>query len=79
MAHIMKNKIPSILKAKNLNATEFHHMFISGGKETRLSYPKALELATKETIPEKMEIGTLKKAALVLGTTFDNLIEIENV
>lgn len=76
MPTIMKNNTPEILKKKNLSISKFHRLLIRGD-DTSMSYPLAHELATKDTIRETMEIGIIKRAAVALGVTFDDLVEIE--
>lgn len=73
----MKNKIPNILHSRRLKVGEFHDLLVRGGDGTKISYPTAHKLATDETIPKKMEVQTLAKVAVVLGVTFNDLVEIE--
>lgn len=79
MAVIMKNKLPGLLKDRNLNISDFHSLLIRGGKDTNLSYPKAHELATVKTLPDTMSLGTVRKAAVALGVSLSDIIELEAV
>lgn len=74
----MKNKIPNILHSRKLKITDFHDLLVRG-TGTKISYPTAHKLATDDSIPKKMEIQTLAKVAVVLGVTFNDLVEIEAV
>lgn len=74
---VMKNKIPNILRGRNLNITDFHGLLVSGGKGTRISYPTAHKLATEESVDPKIEVQTLAKIAVTLGLTLNDLVEIE--
>lgn len=74
---IMKNKIPDILHERRLNATDFHGLMVSGGADTKVSWPIALELATKKTIRDTMQIGNIKKAAFALGLSLTDVVVIE--
>lgn len=79
MTVIMKNKIPQILNKRELNISDFHSLLIRGGKDTNLSYPKAHELATVAILPDTMSLGTVRKAAVALGVSLGDVIELEIV
>lgn len=76
MSIIMKNKIPQILKERNLSTTGFQILLAQGGKNTFLSYPIVRELATKEELRGSMALDNIKKAVIALGITFNDAIEL---
>lgn len=78
MATVMKNKIPSILDDRKMKPTEFHTLLVQR-RSTYLSYPIALELATKEELRGTMSLENIKKAVVALGVTFNDVIELVEV
>lgn len=80
-AYVIKNKIPNLLKDRNISVTDLQYKILSMGY--RISYQPLLEVAGKEAIGkplrEGIRIGTLELIAVALGVTFNDMIEIEPV
>lgn len=81
MKHIMKNKIPALLKERNIPISDLHAQILGMGE--RISYQSLRELANPKAdsapLPDNVRAVTLKMIAVALGVTLNDLVEIEAV
>lgn len=75
MNKILRNKIPGILRERNLTISDLHNI-MARESDTRTSYPAVHRVATEPIIPDTLSVGTLRKVAVALGVSLSDLSEI---
>lgn len=64
----IKNNVPQILRDRKMTISDLM-------RESRLSYPSAFKMAKLETIPDTMNMGTIRKTAEGLGLRVNDIIQ----
>jgi len=70
---VLKNKIPGLLKERGISISELQRRAV-------LSYPTCYKIGADDavTIPDQLQVGTLRKVAEALGVSIGDLVEIAN-
>jgi DNA-binding Xre family transcriptional regulator len=67
-ATVIKNKLPGLLKARGMSATDL-------GRVAFLSYPVALELSKASVIADEKQVGNFRKICEALQVEIDDVLE----